>query len=195
MRAVDPPALIPSDLYGKRWHVAVVKPQIQYREVAKRALYARGYSVLLPMCREMIVKDGESQAVEHPLYGRYVFVGVGSGRDSWDIRWTPGIQHLALDARRRPILIGIPVLEAIIARMQSDGGAVDLCPKPTAVPVTAVPIGSGFQEGQTVRVTGGPFAGWEALFQADQGKRCRVLLSLFGNQQTAMVPAKQLVAA
>jgi len=184
-QSVETPAL-----EGKRWHVAVVKPQLQYRDIARKALKARGYDVLMPMCREMIVKDGKSQAVEHPLYGRYVFVGVEPSRDSWDIRWTPGIQHMTLDARRRPIVIGVPVLEAIVARMQQDGGTVDLCPRPAAVPT-----GSGFQEGQTVRVTGGPFAGWEALFQADQGKRCRVLLSLFGNQMTAMVPAKQLVAA
>lgn len=182
-QSVETPAL-----EGKRWHVAVVKPQLQYRDIARKALKARGYDVLMPMCREMIVKDGKSQAVEHPLYGRYVFVGVEPSRDSWDIRWTPGIQHMTLDARRRPIVIGIPALEAIVARMQQDGGTVDLCPKPTAV-------GSGFIPGQLVRVVDGHLTGWEGLFEGDQGHRCRVLLNPYGPTQTCIIPASDLVAA
>lgn len=186
---MEPDATIP-DLIGKRWHVAVVKPQMQYRDIARKALQARGYSVLLPMCREMVIKDGKPVATEHPLYGRYLFVGVGSGQDSWDIRWVPGIQHMTLDAKRRPIVIGIPVLEVITARMRADGGLVDLMPKPKAVNA-----GSGFIPGQHVRFVDGLFTGWEGLFQGDQGERCRVLLTRHGRETMFQVPAKELTAA
>lgn len=172
------------DLHGKRWHVAVVKPQVQYRDIARKALEARGYAVLLPMCRELVA----GKAVERPMYGRYLFVGVRPDQDGWSIRWAPGIQHMTLDAKRRPVTVGIPVLEAIGARMHADGGVVDLCPKPVAV-------GSGFAPGQQVRVAEGLFDGMRGLFEADEGERCRVLLRLFDRETVAHVPARKLVAA
>ena len=181
--SVETPAL-----EGKRWHVAVVKPQLQYREIAQKALKARGYGVFLPMCREMVVKDGKSVAVEHTMFGRYLFVGVEPGQDSWEIRWTPGIQHMTLDARRRPVTVGVTVLQAILSRMIQDGGIVNLCPKPAA-------IGSGFIPGQRVRISDGALSGWEGLFQGDQGERCRVLLNVAGPESALVVPAKDLVAA
>lgn len=174
---------IPS-LDGKRWHVAVVKPQVQCRDIARKALKARGYSVLMPMCRELVA----GKAVERPMYGRYLFVGVGADQDGWSIRWVPGIQHMTLDARRRPVTVGIQVLGAIVDRMMQDGGIVDLCPK-------LVPVGSGFLPGQTVRVTDGAFDGMAGLFEADEGERCRVLLQLFDRETVAHVPARKLIAA
>lgn len=184
MQADETPTINSTDITGKRWHVAVVKPQVQYREIAKRALTARGYSALMPMCRELV----GGKAVEHPMYGRYLFVGVPPTMDSWNVRWTPGIQHLTLDARRRPVVIGESVLEAIVARMMQDGGTVDLLPKPTVV-------GSGFSAGQPVRVTDGLLIGCEGLFQGDQGDRCRVLLRVAGPESAIVLPASSLVAA
>lgn len=178
------------ELEGRAWCVAVVKPLPQQRAIAVKALQSRGYAVLLPMCREMRLRANRVQPTEEPMFGRYVFVGVAPGQNSWDIRWVPGVQHLTLDGKRRPITVAVPVLAAIVARMRADGGIVNLCPKPKAVGAEV------FVAGQPVRVTSGPFEGWEGLFQADQGERCRVLLRLFGRAESVVqIPASSLVSA
>lgn len=175
------------DLADWTWHSAVVKPLVQHRDNAVRQLRMRGYRVMLPMCREMAERDGRWQPVIRPLFGRYVFVGVRPGQDSWSIRWMPGVQHMTLDARRRPLVVPCAALRAIVARMGADDGIVDLCPRPL--------VGSGFSAGQPVRVLRGAFAGFEALFEGDQGQRCRVLLSLFGRTMPALVKRDELAPA
>ncbi|MBP2302539.1 transcription termination/antitermination NusG family protein [Azospirillum picis] len=182
----DAPAEIPT-FGGKVWYIAVVKPLAQYREMAKKALRARGYAVFLPMCREIVIQSGQQEIVERPMYGRYLFVGVDPGGDSWAIRWVPGIQHMTLDARRRPVTIAVSVLSAIADRMGRDGGVINLVPPPKAV-------GSGFIPGQLVRITDGTLTGWEGLFQADQGARCRVLLTVAGPESALTIPATSLEA-
>jgi len=182
----DAPVEIPI-FTGRVWYVAVVKPLAQYREMARKALRARGYAVFLPMCREIILQAGQQEIVERPMYGRYLFVGVEPGGDSWAIRWVPGIQHMTLDARRRPVTIAVSVLSAISDRMVRDGGVINLVPPPKTV-------GSGFVPGQLVRITDGTLAGWEGLFQADQGARCRVLLMVAGPESALMIPTDYLEA-
>ncbi|WP_349602787.1 transcription termination/antitermination protein NusG [Azospirillum argentinense] len=172
-------------LDGKVWHVAVVKPQVQCRKIATDALRRRGYAVLMPMCREQMTRSGRTETVERSMFGRYFFVGVGPWQDAWELRWCPGIQHLTLDARRRPITVHVDVLRAIVDRMEADGGAVDLRPRQ---PVQA------FRPGQAVEVLEGPFAGFQGLFEADEGKRVRVLVSLFGGQSVVKVPAHGIAA-
>ncbi|OYD82515.1 transcription termination/antitermination protein NusG [Azospirillum brasilense] len=180
----SPPTDLPT-LDGKVWHVAVVKPQVQCRKIATDALRRRGYAVLMPMCRELLTRSGRAETVERPLFGRYFFVGVGPWQDAWDLRWCPGIQHLTLDARRRPITVPVDVLRAIVDRMEADGGAVDLRPRE---PVPA------FRPGQAVEVLQGPFAGFPGLFEVDEGKRVRVLVSLFGRETVVKVSAHGIVA-
>lgn len=182
----DAPIEIPT-FTGKVWYVAVVKPLAQYREMARKALRARGYMVFLPMCREIVLQSGRQEIVERPMFGRYLFVGVDPGGDSWAIRWVPGVQHMTLDARRRPVTIAVSVLSAISDRMIRDGGVVNLIPAPKAV-------GSGFIPGQLVRITGGTLAGWEGLFQADEGARCRVLLTVAGPESALTIPTDYLEA-
>ena len=178
-----------TDLDQWTWHSAVTKPLPQHRDMAARQLAARGYRVLLPMCRELVTKAGKSEPVTRPMFGRYVFVGVAPGQESWDIRWVPGVQHMTLDAKRRPVVVPRSALAAIVARMDPESGVIDLCPchRPRQ--------GSGFIAGEVVRVQSGPFAGFEALFEGDQGQRCRVLLSLFGREMTMLVEAKDLATA
>lgn len=182
----DAPIEIPI-FTGKVWYVAVVKPLAQYREMARKALRARGYAVFLPICREVVLQGNRREIVERPMYGRYLFVGVEPGADSWAIRWVPGVQHMTLDARRRPVTIAASVLSAISDRMVRDGGVVNLVPAPKA-------NGSAFVPGQLVRITDGTLAGWEGLFQADEGARCRVLLTVAGPESALTIPTDYLEA-
>lgn len=176
----------PPILADRRWYVAVVKPQRQYRDIARKALKARGYEVLMPMARELEIRDHRKVEVDRPLYGRYLFVGASPGQDGWSVRWCPGIQHITLDSRHRPVTVAIPVLETIVERMLADGGFVDLRPKE---------ILPRFVPGQPVTLLEGQFAGWQGLFDADEGKRCRVLIGLFGREMTVKLPMTAITEA
>ncbi|AWK85044.1 transcription termination/antitermination protein NusG [Azospirillum thermophilum] len=144
------------DLTGRRWHVVVVKPLAQSGPMAVKALQARGWQALRPMCRELVVRKGERVEVERSLFGRYVFAGADRSHEAHALRFVPGVQHPVIDARRRPLILRPDVLGAVVSRLRADGGIADLVPR------DPVPR---FLPGQTVRVLEGPFAGFEGLFE------------------------------
>lgn len=174
------------DLAGRRWYAAVVKPLAQSGPMAVKALQVRGWQVLRPMCREIVVRKGQRIEVERSLFGRYVFAGGGPHHEAHALRFVPGVQHPVIDARRHPLVLRPDVLGAVVSRLRADGGIADLVPR------DPVPR---FLPGQTVRVLEGPFAGFEGLFEGDEHGRVRVLLSLFGRQTAVKVSPMGIVAA
>ncbi|TWA73952.1 transcription antitermination factor NusG [Azospirillum brasilense] len=186
------------DLDGRRWHVVVVGTKLNDHPKAVAALLARGYQVIAPRCREVITdRRDQRREVERPMFGRYVFAGSMPGQEARKLALVPSVQYVSLDSRRRALVLPVRAVEAVVARMQAGAGIVDLRPvEPVPVePAEAVVTAPRFQPGQTVRVTEGAFAGWDALFVADEGERIRVLLSLFGRQNEARVRAAGVKAA
>ncbi|MGR0183202.1 transcription termination/antitermination protein NusG [Azospirillum aestuarii] len=189
------------DLEGRRWHVVVVGTKLNDHPKAVAALLARGYQVIAPLCREVITdRRDRHREVERPMFGRYVFAGSMPGQEARKLALVPSVQYVSLDTRRRALVLPVRAVAAVVARMQDGAGIVDLRPV-EPVPVEAMATESAiitaprFQPGQTVRVTDGPFAGWDALFVADEGERIRVLLSLFGRQNETSVPVRGVRAA
>ncbi|QCO05456.1 transcription termination/antitermination protein NusG [Azospirillum argentinense] len=189
------------DIEGRRWHVVVVKPLVQDRALAIASLRARGYQVIAPLCREVITdRRDQRREVERPMFGHYVFAGSMHGQEARKLALVPSVKFVVLDSRRRALILPARAVAAVVTRMQDGAGIVDLRPQePTqaeaAAPACTVIAAPRFQPGQTVRVTDGPFAGWDALFVADEGERVRVLLSLFGRQNEASVPVRGVRAA
>ncbi|MGY0794249.1 transcription termination/antitermination protein NusG [Azospirillum argentinense] len=181
------------DVNGRRWHIVVVKPLVQAGPMAVKALQARGWQVLRPMCRELVMQKGQKVEAERCMFGRYVFAGAGPAHEAHALRFVPGVQYPVNDARRRPLVLRPDVLEAVVARLAKDGGVADFVPRePVPQQFEAVPQ---FEPGQAVRVLEGPFKGFTGLFEGDENQRVRVLVSLFGRQTTARVSRRGIEAA
>jgi Transcription antiterminator len=174
------------DLTGRRWHVVVVKPLVTDRPKAVSALLARGYQVLAPMCREVVIRKGRCSEADRPMFGRYVFAGSMPGQEARKLALVPSVSYVSLDSRRRALVLQPGPLAAVVARLRADGGIADLVPRDPA---------PRYLPGQSIRVTEGPFAGFSGLFVADEGERLRVLLGLFGGQTEATVPVVAVEAA
>lgn len=148
------------------WYLIYTKPTQE--DVAKMNLERQGYEVYLPRVMGLRKKQGRSLKTVLPMFPRYLFIHLDNETDNWGpIRSTIGVSNLVrfgMDAARVPNqLIG-----EIQAR-ENDDGVVDLPDK-------------AFKQGQAVRITTGPFEGYEAIFSDKQAKnRVLVLLKIAEN--------------
>lgn len=144
------------------WSVVHTKPRQENR--ALENLQRQGFSCFLPTLARKKPSRGGLKLVHEPLFKRYLFIELDttlSGRSWAPIRSTLGVARLVTfgnePARVDPRLIDI--LKAQQARQDAPE--------------------SPYKEGSIVRITSGPFAGIEAIYQMDDGeKRAMVLIEL-----------------
>ena len=157
-----------ADLFSDRtWFAVVSKPRMW--EEAEANLTLRGYATFLPKCLVQRRHGRKVDTVRRPLFGRYLFAGLTTEQPFRPILNTPGVAFVLRDASGIALPVSPIVLRDIKARMDADGGAVDLLPKPTE---------KRYRPSQRVRVTEGPFAGFEGLYVGSQGERITLLLDI-----------------
>ena len=154
------------------WYLVQSKPRQGQR--AETHLQRQGYECFYP--RSAIRKKTRqgSQAIsEEPLFPGYLFIRLRAGIDSWQpIRSTRGVQRLVTFGNR-----ALPVADSIIEQIQAR--------------TSSQPAASLFQPGEKVRISDGPFADLEAVFQCFDGEeRVILLLNIMQRQQTLRVPLK-----
>ncbi len=158
----------------KQWYV--VHTYSGYEERVKRNLEQRikvmdttddVTQIVVPTEEEIEVSGGQRRTINKKMLPGYVLIQMNLTDQSWDIvRNTPGVTGF-VGSGNKPV----PLLEKEINQILKQ---TEETPK----------VKIGFRQGQSVRVTGGPFIDFVGIVdEINMGKgKVKVLLSLFGRE-------------
>lgn len=143
------------------WYLVHTKPRQE--QTALTNLERQGYTCYLPQIRIEKIRRRKAEVVTEPMFPRYLFIQLDTSNTgkSWSpIRSTLGVSQL-VHFGSRPAKIDDQLVELLRSREQSR------------------PAESLFNEGDTVLITDGPFAGIEAIYQtSDAEHRSMILLDI-----------------
>ena len=126
------------------------------------------FEVVIPTEEEVEIRGGQRRTVAKKILPGYILVQMKMSDQSWNIvRNTPGVTGF-VGSGGKPVPLMEEEVEQIMKQMRAE------------VPKVKV----GFRQGQSVRVTDGPFTDFVGIVDeigADKGK-VKVLLSLFGRE-------------
>ncbi len=129
------------------------------------------FDVVIPTAKEIEIKAGKRRTINKTAFPGYIMVNMKLDEQSWDIvRNTPGVAGF-VSTGVKPLPLAKQEVDTILRRMEE---------APSEVKMT-------FSEGESVRVTSGPFIdfiGKVEQLNPDKGK-VTVLLSLFGRETPA----------
>jgi len=124
--------------------------------------------VVIPTEDEIEVRAGQRQTVSKKILPGYVLVEMGMSDQSWKIvRNTPGVTGF-VGSGDKPTPLSEEEVSQILKQMEAEAPRLKI----------------GFREGQSVRVTDGPFVDFIGMvdsLNSEKGK-VKVLLSLFGRE-------------
>ena len=156
----------------ERWYVVRTQPHREAR--AARQLNNQDYRVFLPRFLKSRRHARKFETVSAPLFPRYLFIVLDLTRDRWrSVNGTYGVDRLLMRVGEpEPVPYGL--VEQLMGAAQSDG---------------VVRFGRDLKEGETIRVTAGPFAELVGrLEHLDSSGRVRVLLDLLGGKIPVVLP-------
>jgi transcriptional antiterminator NusG len=168
-------AVEPKD--GRAWYIVQtysgyenkVKVDLEQR-IKSMDMSERIHQVVVPTEDEIEIRDGQRKTVSKKLFPGYVFVQMLMDDESWYVvRNTPGVTGFAgttMDERAKPTPLPDTEVDQILKQMHSAAPRINI----------------GFQVGETVLVTDGPFSemiGTVDTIDLDRG-RVRVMVSMFG---------------
>ncbi|AVP99895.1 transcription/translation regulatory transformer protein RfaH [Ahniella affigens] len=159
------------------WFAVLTKPRSE--ALAGLNLRRQGFEVLdCRLRRSRPGADGLCTQIE-PLFPRYLFIRSDAhGLRLGPVRSTRGVSQVVRFGANTPS-VPDPVIAAIVARQDADG-FVRLDPP-------------GLCPGQRVKVTEGPMAGFEGIFESHSGHaRVRLLIDLLGTPVQVTLPSAQL---
>lgn len=163
----------------KRWFVVHTHARGELKALVQ--LRHQGFAAYLPRYLAERYHARRHDWVEKALFPRYLFTQLDLGRDRWRAVYsTIGVRTL-VSAGDRPLPVPTEIIEAIRAREDERGYVV---------------LGGGctFRRGDRVRITEGPFAAAEGLFEDRSGaERVIVLLDLLGREVKANVPLRAVM--
>ena len=140
-----------------------LEQRIKYMDASEQI-----FQVVIPTTKEMEIKAGKRHTINKKAFPGYVMVNMRLDEHSYDIvRNTSDVVGF-VSAGTKPVPLAKEEVETILQRMEE---------APLEVKVT-------FNEGDSVRVTNGPFIdfiGKVDQINAEKGK-VKVLLSLFGRE-------------
>ncbi len=126
------------------------------------------YQVVIPTEEEVEIKSGQKRTVQKKILPGYILVEIKMTDRSWAIvRNTPGVTGF-VGSGGKPVPLLDHEVDQILKQMRAE------------VPKVKV----GFKQGQSVRVTDGPFTDFVGVVDEvgmEKGK-VKVLLSLFGRE-------------
>jgi len=126
------------------------------------------FTVVVPTEEEVEIKNGHRRTYKRRVFPGYILVEMLLTEQSWYVvRNTPGVTGF-VGSGSEPTPLRDEEVDKIIKRMEVDSPKIKV----------------GFREGQTVRITDGPFADFTGIVDElflDRGK-VRVLISMFGRE-------------
>jgi transcriptional antiterminator RfaH len=156
----------------ERWYVARTLPQRELQ--AGKQLTNQGFRIFVPRYWKNRRHARKVETISAPLFPRYIFVIVDRTRDRWrSINGTLGVERLLMQGGEpQPVPDG--VVESLINAGDPDGNVHFRC---------------RLKEGQSIKVTAGPFADLVGqLERLDENGRVRVLLEMLGSKVLVTLP-------
>lgn len=157
------------------WYLVHTKPRQE--RVALDNLLRQGFGAVLPLLQAEKIQRGKITVMPEPLFPRYVFARVEEGINWAPIRSTLGVTRLVTFGGL-PAKVPLPIVELFAQAPNANDPVMPL-----------------FTHGQRVRISRGPFAGIEGVFDmADGEQRVMVLIELMGKparlpiEPTAITP-------
>lgn len=171
---------------SKNWYVVhtyagyenKVKTNLEKR-VESMEMQDKIFRVLVPMEKEMEVKNGKKKVTLKKVFPGYVLVEMILTDDSWYVvRNTPGVTGF-VGPGSKPIPLSEPEVNQILRQMGLDE------PKPKIT----------FSVGESVRVTEGPFADFIGVVEEilPEKRKVKVLVSMFGRDTPVELEFTQIV--
>jgi transcription antitermination factor NusG len=119
--------------------------------------------VFLPLLKARVPRWGRLAWSVVPLFPCYMFARLDLGANYFDVKYMQGV-HGLVSAGSDPIVVPQVIIDDI--RRRGENGVVEIKEEP-------------FGNGQRVRVIGGPFKGFEAIFERylSGAERVAILLS------------------
>ena len=161
----------------ERWYVARTLPQRELH--AAKQLLNQGFRSFVPRYWKNRRHARKVETVSVPLFPRYIFVVVDRTRDRWrSINGTLGVDRLLMNGGGLSLYRTKSSRTSLPHRMWRGNIRFD----------------SHLKEGQTIKVTAGPFADLVGqLERLDDSGRVRVLLEILGGKVLVALP-QNLVA-
>jgi transcriptional antiterminator RfaH len=149
----------------ERWFAVRTQPHREAK--AEQQLTNQNYRVFLPRFLKSRRHARKFETIWAPLFPGYLFIILDLTRDRWrSVNGTFGVDRILTRAGTPE-----PVPHGLVEQLLSAANPLDL------------------KEGQTVRVTAGPFADLLGrLATLDDSGRVRVLLNLLGGEVPVMLP-------
>lgn len=160
---------------GKDWYT--IHTYSGYEERVKKNLEQRVKfmdsrdeiaQVVIPTVEEVEIRGGQRRTVANKILPGYILIEMTMTDESWNIvRNTPGVTGF-VGSGGKPVALLDDEVEQILKQMRAETPKVKI----------------GFRQGQSVRVTDGPFADFVGIvdeISTEKGK-VKVLLSLFGRE-------------
>jgi len=163
----------------KAWYLIYTKPRQE--QIAKENLTRQGYSVYLPLVRQLRRRAGRRVGLVGPLFPRYMFIRLDTTSDNWSpIRSTLGVStlvHFGFQPATVP-----DDLVALLSASENPEGLHE--------------TGRALRPGDKVNIEDGPMAGYEGIFLAASGReRVLVLLEIMGKEVRVQVSGGAIVLA
>ena len=157
-----------------RWYLVYSKPRQE--AVAGRNLERQGYTIYLPLVRQVRRREGKRVSVVTPMFPRYLFIRLNRETDNWGpIRSTLGVVSVV---RFGQVPAAVPDDLVELLQKREDEKGIQVLPA------------EQYRPGAKIRITDGGFAGYEAVFLARSGRdRVTVLLKVLGRNTRASVDA------
>lgn len=161
------------------WRLVLTKPRQEL--TAAEHLKRQGYSVYLPMLRRRKRRNGRQANTQAPLFPRYLFIHLTVGLDDCGpIQSTIGISGLVRFGMV-PAQIPDDLIASIQAQEDEDGYHQEEAPE--------------FRHGDMVRITDGPFSGYEAIFHTQRGgERVLIMLDVVGKATQVEITVETIAA-
>lgn len=164
---------------GPLWHCCYVETSSEI-EVAEDIHDTLGFPVFVPAEKVWGVHRGRRVPKVKPLFEGYVFPRVDPYREDWSaLKHIDGvIAVLGAPTDRDGVPSYVPTAAIEALRKAQDMGVFD----------RTTPLPDGFVVGETVRISDGPFAGWNAeiagfvakMRSATARKRAKLLVQFMG---------------
>ena len=160
----------------KSWYLLYCKPREELR--AQQNLAMQQVESYLPIVQEERTSQGKTKLVEVPLFPCYLFINFDPTEMSVSrIHSTRGVSRI-IGCKEAMTPIDDKIIEEIKRRVSIHKPEIDV----------------GFQPGDKVKFTEGPFIDLEAIFEEKNAeKRCFVLFNIMGQQKRLCVDSTSVV--
>lgn len=163
-----------------RYYVASTQPNRE--RYAFEKLAEQSFQAYLPECLERVRHARRDQVLKRPLFPGYLFLLLDIRACRWrSINGTPGVIRI-LTQDDAPIPLPEGIVEAIMERIEADGGAWKMSENPDA---------PSFNEREPLRIKSGPFAGNVGVFNGFSNRaktRVQILLDILGGEYVHEAP-------